>query len=373
MSDTMTVRERWRAALKFQALDRLPFWPKIDASYARAQAQPYCGMSVDELHAYIGSDPHAHTGAWYRENRTNTEIIEHKDGALWMTIFRAPQSDCRMIQAFDEGSQSWHPIEFPVKERDDIGVMTTMYRDVTVELDEKKLAEVRERVGQIGANAYVGATIGTSPLMDWVEHLAGVENAHFFLADYQDEVEELFDAMHTVLCRRTQVMADTCPVDALYMCENTSTTLISPDQYQRYCLKHVSDYSRITSQAGRTMILHMCGHLKALLPDIATLPVQGFEAFTSPTLGNTSLLDGRTDCPEVCLIGGTNATQWTRPAEQIIAQLEHDLDELPHHRGLVVTSAGVFTPLCTPETAKTVCEWVKAYPARWEADMAEVV
>ena len=32
---------------------------------------------------------------------------------------------------------------------------------------------------------------------------------------------------------------------------------------------------------------------------------------------------------------------WLKPANEIIAKIEQDLDELPHHRGIVVTSAGV--------------------------------
>jgi len=108
----------------------------------------------------------------------------------------------------------------------------------------------------------------------------------------------------------------------------------------------------------------MCGHLKAILPDLAHIPAQAFEAFTSPTIGDTTLLDGRNACPDTCLIGGTNAMLWTRTADEIIAEIEKDLDELPHHRGIVVTSAGVMPPVCTPQTIKQVCEWVKKYPAR---------
>jgi hypothetical protein len=108
----------------------------------------------------------------------------------------------------------------------------------------------------------------------------------------------------------------------------------------------------------------MCGHLKALLPQLARIPAQAFEAFTSPTLGNTTLLDGRRACPNTCLIGGTNAMLWTEPAERIVARIEADLDVLPHHRGIVVTSAGVMPPRCKPETIREVCRRVKAYPAR---------
>lgn len=63
-------------------------------------------------------------------------------------------------------------------------------------------------------------------------------------------------------------------------------------------------------------------------------------------------------------MGGTNAVLWTRPADAIIAEIERDLDVLPHHRGLVVTSAGVMPPLAAPETIKAVGDWVKAHPVK---------
>lgn len=112
------------------------------------------------------------------------------------------------------------------------------------------------------------------------------------------------------------------------------------------------------------MVYHMCGLLKDLLPDIATLGAAGIEAFTAPTLGNTTFLDGRTACPELCLVGGTQATFWTRPAKDIIAKIDEALAPLRHHRGIVVTSAGVMPPMCEPETIREVCEWVKAYRAK---------
>ena len=150
----------------------------------------------------------------------------------------------------------------------------------------------------------------------------------------------------------------------LYMIENTSTSLISPTQFREHCMPHLRKYTEIVNASGGLTVYHMCGLLKVILPDIATLPAAGLEAFTAPTLGNTTLLDGRTACPDKCLIGGTQATFWTRPADEIIERIDEALTPLPHHRGIVVTSAGVMPPMCEPETIKAVCEWVKAYPAR---------
>ena len=361
--DTMTPRERWLAAVSLQPVDRLPFWPKIFESYPRAQEAPFFDMPIPAIHQWIGSDQHISLMPCYREVRTHTVVETVTQGYMRKTTYRTPHACLEGIDHFDVDSQSWHPVSFPVQKAEDIGVLTEIYADCRVEPDPEKLAEATAWVQQIGDGASTWSVIGESPMMNWVEYEAGVKNAHFFLADYRQDVEALFAAHHRVLLRRAEIMADKAPTDFLYMIENTSTTLISPQQFRTYCQRHLTDYGRVVQAAGRQLIFHMCGHLKALLPDLASLPGSAFEAFTSPTLGNTTLLDGRTAMPDKCLIGGTNAVLWTRPTEEIIATLEQDLGALPHHRGIVVTSAGVMPPLAKPEVIKAVADWVRAYPA----------
>lgn len=366
MKQTMTPKERWLAAIRMQPVDRLPFWPKINGAYPPAQDPPFHDMALNRIHDWIGSDKHTGIPICTREVRTRSSVETTRDTGSLRTVYRVAGKELLQVRIFDSSSNSWHPIEFPVKNRDDIEVMTDLFRDVRIELNPDTLQDAQRQAELIGSDAVTCNTIGESPLMDWVEWLAGVENAHFLLMDHPSEVEALFAAMHDVLLAKTRVLCEHSPADVFYMIENTSTTLISPDQYRRYCARHVGDYARLTRAADRNLILHMCGHLKAILPDLARIPAQAFEAFTSPTLGNTSLLDGRRACSDHCLIGGTNAMLWTRSAEEIIAKIEADLNELPHHRGIVVTSAGVMPPMCKPETIKRVCDWVKQYPIRMD-------
>ncbi len=361
---TMRSKERWLAAIRMQPVDRLPYWPKINGSYPDAQESPFREMRPDEIHDWIGSDKHEAIGNCCLEIRSRTTVEETEAQGTRHTVFRSPHGEAQLIRRYDVSSGSWHPVDFPVKSVNDIRILTEVYTDTDVRLDRDRLEDACAQAKRIGSDALTTNVIGTSPLMHWVEWLAGVENAHFFLADHQPEVETLFDAMHNVLRKKTELLCAHSPADVLYMMENTSTTLISPDQYRRYCAMHIGEYARLTRAADRNLILHMCGHLKALLPDLAGIPAQAFEAFTSPTLGDTSLLDGRTACPDKCLVGGTNAVLWTQPADAIIAQIQTDLDALPHHSGIVVTSAGVMPPLCKPETIKQVGDWVKKYPLR---------
>jgi uroporphyrinogen-III decarboxylase len=360
----MTPRERWLAACRMQPVDRLPFWPKLNGSYPRAQASPFSEMENRKIHEWIGSDQHVGLGGLVREVRNRTSIEAQQDGNVRRTTYTTPHGSMEMEEHFDKDSQAWHPVRFPVTTVEDIRLMTEMYEDVRVEPREEQISRAREEVEDMDGAAVTTTSIGTSALMRWIEWIAGVENAHYLLADHEEDVLGLFAAMHRVNREKLEIALAESPSDLLYLVENTSTTLASPDQYRRYCFPHIAEYACRARELDRLLVLHMCGCLKALLPDLAALGVAAFEAFTSPTLGDTTLLDGRSACPDVCLIGGTNAMLWTKSADEIIRQIEADLEELPHHRGIVVTSAGVMPPLCKPETIRTVCEWVKAYPVR---------
>jgi hypothetical protein len=359
----MTSRERWVGALDHQPLDRLPFWAKLNASYPRAQAAPCAAMSLPDLHTLMGSEPEVGVPACVVKQRTDTQRPITEAAGTRLIEYLGRGGALRCVEHFDPGSQSWHPREFPLHTCAEVEFLADWYRDVTYRLDEGQLAQATER--DAAATQCTVTYIGTSPLMDFLQHLAGIDHGQYLLADCPGEVEGLFAAMHANLLRRAELICAHVPADLIYLVENTSTTLLSPAQFRRYCLPVLAEIAAVAAAHHRRLGLHMCGHLQALLPDLDTLPVAAFEAFTSPTVGNTTLPDGRSACPRKCLIGGTNAAIWTRPAREIIAHLQDQLDALPHHRGLVLSSAGVMPPAATPETIKTVVEWIAQYPARW--------
>ena len=73
--------------------------------------------------------------------------------------------------------------------------------------------------------------------------------------------------------------------------ENTSSTLISPDLYRTYSLPQIRDYVDVLHQHGKKAVLHMCGHLKALLPVVRETGLDGINAVTPPPVGTTFFED----------------------------------------------------------------------------------
>lgn len=363
-TSTMTRRERWVAALDLKPVDRLPVWPKLNGIYPTFQAEPFSSMSTEEIFQWLGCDRQMHVPPCYTSRRSKTSQEEETVEGERRVTYHTPAGDLVARWLWDEGSSSWHPVEFPVKGKEDIERLRLWHEDETWEFSPEGKEKALARAEEIGQDAGIATGLGVSPLMDWIEHEAGVEMGHYFLMDYPEEVGAAFEAAHRNMLRRAEIQAEHTPADMVYSTENTSTTLISPDQYERYCFKHLCDYGAALQAEGKRMVLHMCGLIKALLPLIDKVPARAFEAFTSPPVGNTTFVDGRGLCPEKCFIGGTNATLWTYPAEQIIAELDEHFRQLPHHRGLIVTSAGVMPPLASPETIKAVFDWVQSYPIK---------
>jgi len=364
MPEAMTCRERWLAALALKPVDRLPFWPKLNGAYVPYQKAPWNTKTVDELHAFVGSDLHLGVPCCARLTRHKTSIeTDQKDGSR-RVVYKTPSGDLDADWQWDEDSKSWHPVTFPVKTAADIDLLRVFFEDETHELDPEQLDQAKVREKEIAQSGLVVCGHGVSPLMDWIQHLAGVEEGTYLLFDHTDKVEALFDTMHRGRLRRLEIITENAPSDAIYSVENTSTTLISLDMFRRYPKVHLTEYGRVIGAAGKHHIIHMCGKLKLFLPDIAEVPASAIEAFTSPPVGSTTLLDGRTGCPDYCFIGGTSATLWLEPAEDIIETIRRDLDALPHTRGVVVTSAGVMPPFASPECIKAVRDWVNSYPVR---------
>jgi len=357
----MNARERWLAALDMQPVDRLPFWPKLNSTYARLNGAPSGDRALPDLHAWIGSDELSWIRPCTREVRADTEQVSSQENGRQITSYRTPIGELHAASKLEPVSGAAHPVEYPVKTVEDVKVLTAFYQDAKIELNEDAAAEMVALARSPGRTTAVGCTIASTPIMAWVQHLAGPENCHYLLLEHPAEVKAFFEVMHSRSRRQFEILCAHCPADFFMFNENTSTTLISPAQYRAHSYPYIKEMADLARVAGKRVVLHMCGHLKALLPDLATLHVSGFEAYTTPPVGNATLFDARSICTDTCFIGGTNAALWLRPTHEIIVDLEKELAALPHHRGLVITSAGVMPPAVKPETVKEVCAWVHGY------------
>jgi uroporphyrinogen-III decarboxylase len=162
--------------------------------------------------------------------------------------------------------------------------------------------------------------------------------------------------MHAERLRFLEALLHDCPTEWITSVENTSTTLLSPTVFERWCFRHLMDYGTRIREAGKHHMLHQCGTLYDLLPMIDQLPAEAIEAYTAPTLGNTTIAHRNERARSMAVIGGTQAPTWLLPVEEICAIIERDIAEAGSIRGVVLTSAGVMPPGCPIEKVKAIRE-----------------
>ena len=114
MGESMTPRQRWLAALRLEPVDRLPFWPKLNGSYAPYQSGSWRIKTTEELHRWVGSDLHSGVPRCVRAVRSRTSIETVENDGVRRHIHKTPAGNLEGESHWNEGSQSWHPCVFPV-------------------------------------------------------------------------------------------------------------------------------------------------------------------------------------------------------------------------------------------------------------------
>lgn len=361
----LNSKERWLRTLDLEETDRLVFWPKIfDDSYMRAQQEPFKSMSVREVHDYAGTDIQIYLPPCVKLRNHDCSCQEVVENGRMIRSFTTPIGTLEGILLYDASTDSYHPHKQIVENEKGIKILTRYFQDTTAEPDMEAVRAGQEQYEILGDRGLCVSNISESPLMDFVEWYAGIENGQYLLFDYEEELRELFAQMQRVNVESTGIMCEYSPADVLYFTENTSTSIISPSQFDAYCHGHLMEYADLCRGYDKRLVLHMCGHLQAVLPLLGDIPFTGIEALSTPPIGNTDFFKVRSYLPDKALIGGSNCLTWLKPAAEIKKELAGYLADMESYRGLVVGTGGIIPPGCTPDTLKEIREFLFALPMK---------
>jgi len=75
------------------------------------------------------------------------------------------------------------------------------------------------------------------------------------------------------------------PWESATLIENTSTFFLSPEMYEKHNMPHQRDFVEAMHTTGKAAILHMCGHVHALLDLIKETGCDGIHASHAPSHG----------------------------------------------------------------------------------------
>jgi hypothetical protein len=207
-----------------------------------------------------------------------------------------------------------HPIKHPVESLEDIRILHKVWaasRYEGIDIGGRGASDLSVPTRSVGTSEEGGSvetsgggieaaigddgvyipTLDPSPVQQLIEMDMGMASFYCHLEDHRADLESLLDAMHACRMQEYEIVARRTSAPALIPVENTSTSLISPTLYRRYSLPQIRDYAHIAHRHGKKLILHMCGKLRGLLPELAETGLDGINALTPPPVGDLPFED----------------------------------------------------------------------------------
>jgi hypothetical protein len=251
-----------------------------------------------------------------------------------------------------------HMVEFPVKSITDIPLWHTVQKNLVYRRHPDFSADASASRREI--------RLIWSPVQELLQFVTGVENFYYLMADAPDQMRAMLETMHGKNLDALAIGYQACPnAKLLFLNENTSSQIISPDFFRQLSLPHIRTYVESAHQRGLSCVAHMCGHLTALLDCIAETGLDGIQSLTPPPIGDTHFtVVRRRFGDEFVIIGRLNAQLFMdKESSAILKLLEEMIPESLIHTpfGLWVT-ADEMQP--SAETVYALVEALEEYNRR---------
>jgi len=224
---------------------------------------PPCRFVSPQVETSSHSDP---DGTWWVERRTD-----------WGPL----------TASFKNG----HPVKYPVESVEDLRILKNVWLHSHYEATPGAEESYQRAEAALGESGIYAETVAPSPVQQLIELEMGLCRFYYLLEDHRREMEELLEIMHARRLEEYEILARRSQAEVIIPVENTSSSLTSPAIYARYSLPQIRDYVRVIHRHGKLAVLHMCGHLKALLEEIRRTELDGINGLTPPPVGDTRYED----------------------------------------------------------------------------------
>jgi len=362
----MSVRERIRAALHRQPVDRLPFAPLFDA-YAmmdlpediagepgisrwgpRAITGALKALDCDVFLRHIAvHEPMGHArqlealGAFAPPVETQMEINGEEIVERIITPIGTLTGVWKLT---DRVGNIPHFTKYVVNNYEELKIFSYAVDHLSLEPPIRRYDAFRKIDAFLGDDGLPSASITNSPFMYLIEFVCGLANTYLLLFEHRQMVEDILEKLHTSQKRYAGVIAES-PPEVVIQYENTSSTLLSPRILRDYCLPYLNSYADIFRQAGKLFLIHMCGKLSVFTPDFASAGrFDGICDIAPLPTGDLPLDEAAKRVPGKVVMGGIDATTFVSPDRAYVTEKIADLvTKTKSFRGVLLGS-GDATP-----------------------------
>lgn len=225
-----------------------------------------------------------------KTNRGYFHVIKTPHGEL-ATYYGATDQGCRII-------------DFPVKTPEDLLKLEWYFRNVEYVFNADGFLQGAALMGDLGEpQFFVPRSPYQALALDWMQY----EDLIYILYESPEKIMPVFNAINDSYDALYEGIVGNGSVRILNFGENVDGRLLSPSLFEQIHLPFYEKRAAQLRKAGIFTTMHLDGSLRAILPYLAELPVDGLEALTPTPQGDVTLEEIKAHVGDKILVDGIPA------------------------------------------------------------------
>lgn len=294
----MTHKERLLATLKGEAVDHLPFLPRLDLWYRANRHNgtlptKYKGATLPQIlegmdlgfHAVIPDYKDLRSpkdevdrglGLWnqwfqpYQVRLRNVERTVRYDGDYTTVEYRTPKGNLRTRVLYDEpmkraGVTITHIDEHVIKSEKDLEPLGYIFENIEVVPNHEGYQMFQEQVGDNGL-AVACTLLAASPMHLVMRDHIGLEDFFFMQYDFPDEMKKLESQLQMFYDKIFDITANSS-AEVIVSGANYDSAVTTPPFFKEYITPALRAQSDVLHQKGKFLLTHTDGENAGLLQE----------------------------------------------------------------------------------------------------------
>jgi uroporphyrinogen decarboxylase len=204
-------------------------------------------------------------------------------------------------------------------------------------------------------------------VLEWASTIMGLESFMMALYEEPELVRAVTERVGEVIYKAFETFCGMDRVFAIWLGDDMgfkTSTLISPEHLREFILPWHRRFAELAHRTGRLFILHSCGHIEAVMPDlIETVGIDGkhsFEDIITPVEQFKKTWGGR-----VAVLGGVDVDLLSRASvERVRARTQQILEACAPGGGYACGSGNSVTNYTRPKNYLAMVETVQRFNGR---------
>ena len=354
----MTLRERMESVYKNQVPDKpaLGIYTRYIKRGAIEREVRNLGMGIIDyvaLTTQLGPPWHMIPEFVSEIKNTEMSVTTYFEHGVCKTrrTFKTPIGELYAEVSASVGDGSEHISKYYVTTPDDYKIMKYIVEHTVFKKNEN-VYQARKR--DLGDDGVVLGRLDRNPYQKLLIELVGVEN---FLLDLYTDPDPVLEVLHLMDMRMAEQldMALESSAEILWMPDNVTSDMTPPDCFEKYLLPYYKKYSKLAHQAGKTIVAHFDGKIKALASLINESGIDVIESVSNPDIGGDvsyadalSMFSDKVVIPnfpsnlslqtEAEIVAYVNEIKKTAQGKPFMLQVSEDLDTNSYLRVLPIIS-----------------------------------